>query len=152
MEQTFQALGGILLKAIPTVVILLILHFYLKSTLFKPLRESLKERERLTSGARKAAEESLAAADRKAKEYEAKFREARAEVYKQQEETRKQWLQDQAAQTAAAHSRSRASIEEARGHIATEAASARQNLQESSESLADRIADRVLARRAGEAA
>src|SRR5215475_4677341 len=98
MEQTIQALGGILLKAIPTVVILIFLHFYLKFMLFKPLAKVLKERDALTAGARKAAEQSLAAAERKAQEYEAKFRDARAEVYKQQEETRKVWLQDQAAQ------------------------------------------------------
>src|SRR5215469_6999846 len=145
MEQTFQALGGILLKAIPTVVILLILHFYLKIVLFKPLRAALKERDGLTAGARKAAEDSLAAADRKSKDYESKFREARAEVYRQQEETRKQWLQDQAGHIAAAHSRTRASIEEARAQVAAETESVRQNLQPSSEALADEIADRVLA-------
>jgi len=152
MEQTFQALGGILLKAIPTVVILLILHFYLKIVLFKPLRAALKERDGLTAGARKAAEDSLAAADRKSKDYESKFREARAEVYRQQEETRKQWLQDQAGHIAAAHSRTRASIEEARAQVAAETESARQNLQPSSEALADEIADRVLAGKVGSAA
>ena len=152
MEQTFQALGVILLKAIPTVIILLLLHFYLKIVLFRPLRAALKQREVLTAGARKAAEDSLAAADRKAKEYEAKFREARAEVYKQQEETRKQWLQDQAGHIAAAHTRTRASVEEARTQIAAETDSARQNLQGTSESLADQIADRVLAGKVGSAA
>ena len=152
MEQTFQALGVILLKAIPTVIILLLLHFYLKIVLFRPLRAALKQREVLTAGARKAGEDSLAAADRKAKEYEAKFREARAEVYKQQEETRKQWLQDQAGHIAAAHTRTRASVEEARTQISAEADSARQNLQQTSESLADQIADRVLAGKVGSAA
>jgi len=152
MEQTFQALGGILLKAIPTAVILLILHFYLKFVLFKPLRAALKERDGLTAGARKAAEDSLAAADRKAQEYEAKFREARAEVYKQQEETRKQWLQDQAGHVAAAHSRTRGLIEEARTQIAAETQSARQNLHGSSEALADEIADRILTGKVGSAA
>ena len=132
MEQTFQALGGILLKAIPTVIILLILHFYLKIMLFLRIIPF--------------------AADRKAKEYEAKFREARAEVYRQQEETRKQWLQDQAGHIAAAHSRTRASIEEARTQVAAETESARQNLQEISEALADEIADRVLAWKVGSAA
>jgi F-type H+-transporting ATPase subunit b len=151
MEQTFQALGGILLKAIPTAIILLILHFYLKFMLFKPLRESLKRRDDLTTGARKAAEHSLAAAERKAQEYEAKFQDARAEVYKQQEETRKQWLEDQSAQAEGAHARTRASIEEAQKQIDVESASARENLQAPSATLADQIADRVLGRKAGAA-
>src|SRR5215472_17663368 len=105
MEQTFEALGGILVKAIPTVAIILFLHFYLKSVLFAPLRKVLKQRDEMTIGARKAAEASLANAERKAREYEEKLAEARTEVYKQQEETRKQWLGDQAAQTAAARTR-----------------------------------------------
>src|SRR5260370_19478646 len=105
MEQTFQALGGILLKAIPTIVILLFLHFYLKLMLFKPLQKVLNQRDELTAGARKAAEQSLAAAERKAQEYEAKFRDARAEVYKQQEETRKRWMEDQSAQIAETRAR-----------------------------------------------
>src|SRR6266853_3081993 len=98
MEQTIQALGGILLKAIPTIVILIILHFYFKAMLFGPLDKVLKQRDQLTSGARQAAEDTLAATERKAQEYEVKFREARAEVYKHQEETRQQWLKDQAVQ------------------------------------------------------
>ena len=146
MEQTFEALGGILLKAIPTVLILLFLHFYLKSMLFAPLRKVLQQREELTAGARKAAEASLANAERKAQEYEDKLNEARAEVYKQQEETRKQWLQDQATQASAARVRMEAAVKEARAQIAEESDTARQNLLETSEALADQIASRILTR------
>ena len=87
MEQTLQALGGILFKAIPTVIFLLFLHFYFKHAV-RALAKVLKQREELTAGARKAAEASLAAADRKTAEYEAKLRDARAEVYREQEDTR----------------------------------------------------------------
>jgi F-type H+-transporting ATPase subunit b len=152
MDQILPELGGLLLKAIPTVIILLFLYIYFKFMLFAPLRKSLEQRDELTAGARRAAEHSLAVAERKAEEYEAKFRDARAEVYKQQEETRKKWLEDQAAQAAAAHQRSRASVEEARKQISAEAASARESLDESSATLAEQIADRILARKAGEAA
>ena len=126
MEQTLQALSGILLKAIPTVFLLIILHFYLKAMLFRPLQKVLKQREELTAGARRAAEQSLEAAERKAQEYEAKFRDARAEVYREQEETRRVWIEDQAKQIAAA----------------------KQVLVETSAALADTIATAVLARRA----
>ena len=149
MEQTLQALGGILLKAIPTVCLLLLLHFYLKAMLFGPLEKVLKQRDELTGGARKAAEQSLAAAGRKAQEYEAKLREARAEVYRQQEETRRRWLEDQAAQVAQAHERTAGAVRQAKRQIAAEAAAARQSLLGSSGALADQIATAVLARRAG---
>src|SRR5579863_10050257 len=102
MEQTLEALSGILLKAIPTAFIFLLLYFYFKAMLFGPLDKVLKQRQELTEGARKAAENSLAAAERKTQEYEAKFRDARAAVYKDQEETRRQWLEEQASQVAKA--------------------------------------------------
>lgn len=147
MEQTVQALGGILLKAIPTVVLLIILHFYLKAVLFGPLDRVLKQRRELTEGARKLADESLAAASRKAEEYEAKLREARAAVYRQQEEIRKGWLEDQAKQVNDARERHDAAVKAAREAIAADAASARTSLQESSKAMADQIVATVLGRR-----
>ncbi|MGA3185915.1 MAG: ATP synthase F0 subunit B [Bryobacteraceae bacterium] len=147
MEQTLQALSGILLKAIPTVILLVILHFYLKAMLFKPLQKTLKQREELTAGARQAANESLAAAERKAQDYEAKFRDARAEVYRGQEETRRVWIEDQAKQVAAAQTRSAETLTAARKQLADETVTAKQSLVETSAALADRIASTVLARR-----
>jgi F-type H+-transporting ATPase subunit b len=147
MEQTLQALSGILLKAIPSALLLIILHFYLKAMLFKPLQKVLKQREALTSGARKAADESLAAAERKAQDYEAKFRDARAEVYREQEETRKVWLEDQSRQIAAAHDLATQAMAAADQRLAEETTAAKQNLVETSAALADRIANTVLARR-----
>ena len=148
MEQTLQALGGILVKAIPTVVLVLLLHFYLKAMLFGPLEKILKQREELTEGARKAASASLAEAERKSAEYEAKLRDARAEVYREQEETRRKWLDRQATQVAEARAAMEVSVREAKAQIATEAATARTTLLSTSSALADEIATAVLSRRA----
>jgi F-type H+-transporting ATPase subunit b len=148
MEETLNALGGILLKAIPTVILLIILHFYLKAVLFGPLDRVMKQRRELTEGARKVAEDSLAAATRKADEYEAKLREARAVVYKQQEEIRKRWLEEQAQQVAEARTRSEAAVKVAREAIAQDVAGARESLQESRAAVADQIVATVLGRRA----
>ena len=147
MEQTFQALGGILLKAIPTVICLLFLHFYFKAMLFKPLNKVLKQRDELTAGARKAAENSLAAAERKTAEYEAKLRAARAEVYQEQEKIRAGWMEDQATQVNQARERAEAAVKQARFDIASEAAAARQNLLETSAALGEQIATTVLSGR-----
>jgi F-type H+-transporting ATPase subunit b len=148
MEQTLQALSGILLKAIPTAILLLILHFYLKVMLYGPLQKVLKRRDELTAGARKAANESLAGAERKAQDYETKFRDARSEVYKEQEETRKIWIEDQAKQIAEGHARATEAMVSAKKQLESDTAAAKQNLVETSASLADRIANTVLARRA----
>ena len=66
--------------------------------LFGPLAKIQKQRDALTKGARKTAEESLASAERKTTDFENKLRDARAEVYREQEEMRKKWLADQAEQ------------------------------------------------------
>ena len=147
MEETLQALGGILLKAIPTVIFLIILHFYLKAVLFGPLDRMLKQRRELTEGARKVAEDSLAAATRKAEEYEAKLRDARAVVYKQQEEIRKRWLEEQAQQVADARASSESAVKAAREALALDADVARKSLQESSKAVADQIVATVLGKR-----
>jgi F-type H+-transporting ATPase subunit b len=147
MEQTLQALSGILLKAIPTSILLVILYFYLKAMLFGPLQKVLKQREELTAGARKAADESLATAERKAQDYEAKFRDARAEVYKEQEETRRIWMEDQAKQIEEGKARTGATVAAARKQLSDESAAGKQNLVETSAALADRIATMILARR-----
>ena len=148
MEQTLQALGGILLKAIPTVLLLLVLHAYLRSVLFRPIEKMLKQRAELTEGARKAADVSLAAAEAKAQEYEAKLREARAAVYRDQEETRRRWLEDQAGQVEEARKSALAAVLRAKDEITGEAAAARATLSATSTTLADQIASSLISRRA----
>ena len=55
MEATLHALSGILLRAIPTFLIVVFLHFYLKYMFFKPLGKVLQARYEATEGARLAA-------------------------------------------------------------------------------------------------
>ncbi len=148
MEQTLQALGGILLKAIPTVILLLILHFYLKAVLFGPMEKMLKQRRDLTEGARKAAEDSLAAAERKAADYDAKLQEARAAVYREQEETRRKWLEEQSGAVVKARESAETTVRKAKEAIASEASAARHTLERTSSDLADQIATALLAQKA----
>jgi F-type H+-transporting ATPase subunit b len=147
MEKTLQDLVRILINAIPTALFFILLNIIFRYWLFGPLRKVLRERDELTAGARKAAEASLAAADRKVEAYEAKLREARAEIYKEQEEMRRRWLSDQASQTAGAKEQAEAALKKAKFEIASEAAVARQNLLETSAGLADEIASSLLVRR-----
>jgi len=141
-----------MVKAIPTVLLLILVYYYLKAMLFGPLDKVLKQRDELTEGARKVAADSLAAADRKQAEYELKFAEARAEVYRLQEETRRQWLEDQAGQVAETRQRMEERVHNEKLGIAADAAQARVNLTAPSGDLAEKIAERILARKAGSAA
>ncbi len=137
-----------MVTAIPTILLLILLYFYLKSMLFGPLEKVLRQRDQLTAGARKAAEESLTAAERKQLEYERKFAEARAEAYKAQEETRRKWLDDQAGQVEASRTQAGEMVQAEKARIATEASAARESLAASSSGLAESIADAILARKA----
>ncbi len=149
MAQTLHDLAGILLKSIPTIVLLLLLHFYLKAMLFKPLEKLRVERDALTTGARTAARKSLDQAEQKTQEFEAKMRDARAEVYREQEETRKTWLADQANQVASARESGAQTLQKAKDQMATEVATARTSLSDQASSLADQITASILQRSAG---
>src|SRR5690349_24951526 len=105
MEETLHQLGGILLRALPTFVLVILLTFYLKAVFFKPLEKVLHERYEATEGARKRAQESLDLAARKTAEYEAAMRAARAKVYQAQEQLHKQLAEAQAAELLAARHR-----------------------------------------------
>lgn len=141
-----------MVQAIPTILFLIFLYYYFKLMLFGPLEKVLKQRGDLTEGARKGAEASLASAERKQQEYERKFNEARAEVYRAQEETRRKWLEDQATALAAAKAAAEKQARAAKDQIAADAGVARQSLSTTSQTLADEIAGVVLSRRAGGAA
>ncbi len=145
MEQTLRALGEILQKASVTIFLLIVLFWYLRATLYGPLEKILKQRDDLTEGTRKGAADSLAEADRKTAEYEAKIRDARTEIYREQEELRRQWLDEQASQVAGAHERASKQVQGARQQIAAEAASAQKSLDATTGVLADQIATAVLA-------
>lgn len=147
MAQTLHDLAGILLKSVPTIILLLLLHFYLKAMLFKPLEKLRVERDALTTGARTAARKSLDQAEQKTQEFETKMREARAEVYREQEETRKTWLADQANQLAFARDSSARTIQNAKEQMAAEVATARASLSDQAGALADRITASILSER-----
>src|SRR5512140_2959583 len=98
MEATLHALAGLLLKATFTIIVLVLVHIYLRVMFFTPLDKVLKKRYEMTEGSRAAAQASMERASQRTAEYEAKLREARAEVLREQEEARQKWLADQAAQ------------------------------------------------------
>jgi F-type H+-transporting ATPase subunit b len=148
MEETIHALGGILLKAVPTFLLVILLHFFLKYSFFGPLERVLKARFDATDGARKRAEEMVAKAAAKAAEYEAAMRAAKTEVYQAQEQSHKRLEEQRKVQVQAARTAAEATIKEARAALAVDVEHARQELARQSEVLAGQIADRVLGRSA----
>ena len=148
MEATLQALGQILLKAIPTFLLVIFLHFYLKRVFFKPFRKMLQQRYEASEGARKVAEQSLQRAAAKAAEYEAALRKAKGEVYEAQGRMHQQLQDQQEAELRAARQQAEAAVSRARADLAKDMEIAKDGLARESELLAQQIAESILRGRA----
>ena len=148
MESTLIALGGILLRAVPTFLLVVLLHFYLKSVFFKPLEKVLHQRYEATEGARKVAEQSLQKAAEKTAQYEAAIRAAKAEIYQSQEKLHKQLQEREAAEVLSARQRADAAVQQAKADLAQEVAAAQASLAADSDALSEQIVESILQRSA----
>jgi F-type H+-transporting ATPase subunit b len=146
MEATLHALSGILLRAIPTFLLVFFLHFYLKYMFFKPLDKVLHARYEATEGARVRAAQSLEQAAARTAEYEAALRAARSEVYQTQEQAHRRLQEEHAAQVHAARAHAEAAVRDAKTQLAAEIAQAKTDLATQSDALASQIADVILHR------
>jgi len=148
MDATLQQLGGILLNAIPTFLLVILLHYYLKFMFFKPMEKTLAERYAATEGAREAAAASLARAEAKTAEYEAAMRSERAKIYQEAEQLHKRLQEEEEAALAAERRAAEVKVREAREQLAADLEAAKVSLAASSEALAGQIADAMLGGRA----
>ncbi len=137
-------LGELFLGAVPTVLILIVLYFILKSLFFKPLLAVMAEREKRTVGAQKAAEAAQAAAAEKVRQYQEALKQARAKVYVEQEAARKKLLDERAALVKASRNLAAAEVGAAKEKVAKEVAAAKRELEAGVPQLAAEIAKRVL--------
>lgn len=144
MDAILAELGRLLLRALPTFFLVLLLHLYLKHFFYRPLDQALEARRQATEGARRAAEASLETAERKAAEYAAAIRTARAAIFQEQEEIRRRWRQEQAGKLEESRRNASEMVKQARAQIAAEAAEARQSLAVEAERLAAAIAESIL--------
>jgi F-type H+-transporting ATPase subunit b len=120
----------------------------LKYVFFKPLGKVLHDRYEATEGARKAAAASLARAEERAAAYEASIRAARSELYKEQEEQRRKWRDEQTAQMLESRKRAEALIAQAKADLGAQAEQAKRSLATDTDALAEEIVNAVLHRRA----
>lgn len=148
MDATLDALYNIILRGLPTFFLVLLLHFYLKSTFFKPIEKLLKDRYDATAGAQKKAAEAVSRAEQKAAEYEAAITKARAEIYKANEERRKLLADQFTARFAEERKAADTQLAEAKAAIAAESAAARQSLMAQTEAIAETITSQILRRTA----
>ena len=139
-----QALGGILLRAVPTFLLVVLLHFYLKGVFFKPLRKVLRQRYEATEGARKLAAESLERAAAKTAEYATALRAARTEIYQAQEQAHKRLQEGEWTELTAARRRAEEAVAKAKAELSSDVEAAKAGLARDSELLANQIAESIL--------
>src|SRR5256714_1249080 len=144
MQAIGHQLGELFLQAVPTVLTLLLFYFILRALFFKPLLEAMAEREKRTVGARKAAEAAQAAAADKVKRYQEALKQARAQVYAEQEAARKKVLDERSATLKDARSKAAAEVTSAKGRVAKELDAAVHDVEASAAELSAEIARRVL--------
>jgi F-type H+-transporting ATPase subunit b len=148
MQDTFQALGHLILKSVPTIFFFVVLTLYLKQVFFKPMRKILDERKRATEGVRELARKAFEAADKKSSEFEEALRIARAELYREREALRRRWAEEQVEQVAKARAEADAKIAEAKRQIEAEVRRADTELQARAQELSENIVNALLTRRA----
>jgi F-type H+-transporting ATPase subunit b len=144
MQVIGHQLGELFLQAVPTVLIILLFYFILRAIFFKPLLAVMAERDSRTAGAQKAAEAAQAAAAEKVKQYQEALKQARGQVYAEQEAARKKLLDERAAQLKEARAKAAAEVRAAKQGIAGELAVARREVEATVSQLSGEIARRVL--------
>jgi len=147
MEQIFETLKGILVRALPTFFLVIALHWFLKKVLFQPMERVLEERRKKTQGAVEASEATLARVNEKMAEYEAALGNARAGIFHEQEESRKRLAAQQTVLVDAARAEQAEKVAAVKRGLAEEAAQAKAMLAAEADRLADQIAGAVLAGR-----
>ncbi len=137
-------LGELFLGAVPTVLLILIFYFILKSLFFKPLLVVMAERDARSIGAQKAAEAAQLAASEKLKQYQDALKQARTQIYAEQEVARKKLLDERANLLKDARAKSALEVANAKEHVAAELLAAHGDMEAAIPQLAAEIASRIL--------
>jgi F-type H+-transporting ATPase subunit b len=144
MDRMLVQLGGLLLGAVPTSLMLLLLYILYTVLVHNPLKKVLAERRGKTEGAIEKAWADIAAAEARTSEYEQKLREARAVVFKRQDARRKEALDIRAKAVADARAHAQQQISDARAALTKDADTAKASLQAEAGRLATDIVRTVL--------
>lgn len=143
--EIINQLGGLFLAAVPTVIIVFLFYFFMRWSFFKPMERVLSERRKRAEGARSEAEACRASAQEKQRSYNETLKRARAEVFAEQETQRRRALDERQAAINTARAAAQNALQEAKKGIAADVQAARADLERSSGTLANDIAEAILA-------
>ena len=145
MDSIVHQLADLLWGALPTAIIVFAFYLFLRWSFWRPLERVLAQRQAATEGARRQAEELMTGADEKLRQYEEALRQARAEIYRQQEAARHAALDERSRILHTTREQANQSARQARLDIARDVEQAKQTLGAQSQLLAEQIANSLLA-------
>ncbi|MGH9466279.1 MAG: hypothetical protein ACRD1Y_02885 [Terriglobales bacterium] len=144
MEQTLHQLVNLLFGSIPTILLFIALHYYLKWALYRPLQRTLDQRSGRIEGRKAAARQLLQTAEQKLAGYELSLRQRHLDNFKLIEAQRLGGMALGQSHIAAARQEAVRTMVEARQHLAEQNTEAHRQLRATAERLAQQIVVQVL--------
>jgi F-type H+-transporting ATPase subunit b len=144
MDETLRQLGRLLLGSIPTIILFLVVFAAYKALVHRPLARVLRTRHERTEGAIERAKADVAAVDAKSADYERRLREARASLFKAQEQRRQQAMNARNTLIAKSRERAHQQVQAAREDLEKDKVAAQEGLRAEAGRLADAIVHTIL--------
>ena len=149
MDAILRQIGELLINSIPTIISMLVVWTGYRFLVHGKLKQVLEQRHALTEGAVEHAQKEIAAAEARTAEYEQRVREARAQIYQQQQAFRQRVLDQRSSALAEARRQAGEMVKSARASVEKDVLAAKAALEQQANALADKVIDRVLASAAG---
>ena len=132
------------LSVLWVIALVLFLTVVLDRLLFRPILRVTGQRAKHIESAEALAEAATAKAEAATAEFDAKTTAARAELYRQMDEMRRDATRHRTEMVAATKQEAEAAIAEASVRVKTEAAVARETLRREADALGAAVAERIL--------
>jgi F-type H+-transporting ATPase subunit b len=144
MDQILNELGGLVLGAVPTMILFILLVIAYGLLVRRPLERILTERHARTAGAMEQAKGAIAAAEAETSAYEEKLRKAKAEIFEARERRMKQWAAERDAALEQVRQAAQERIGLARRDVEQSAVEARTEIERTSAELTARVIAAVM--------
>lgn len=144
MDEILRQLGGLVLGAVPTMVLFILLVIAYGVLVRRPLERMLAERRARTIGAVEQAKGAIAAAEAETGAYEEKLRRAKVEIFEAREQKLKQWNAEREAALEQVRQATQERIRTARHGIEQSVAEAQTQIEGATAELSSRVLAAVL--------
>lgn len=144
MDQILNQIGGLVLGAVPTMVLFLITVVLYGLLVRRPLDRILAERHARTAGAVEKAKGAISEAEARTAECEERLRKARAEIFAAREARMKQWVAQRDQALSAARTTTTQKVLAGKLEIEQSLADARRQIEAATAELSEQVLRAVL--------